>query len=111
MIELERNLADKKRRDEESNRRTRAVAVRERREKEIAAHELEAQGRQHVEDELNLLDSIRQVPGETISSRDADQDFGLRLAFSDQLMGQFVSSMANGLHKSVVDGLSGGGPK
>ena len=51
------------------------------------------------------------MPLETISYGDADQDFALGLAFSDQLMGQFVSTVANRLHQSVVDGPSGGGPK
>ena len=48
MVELERNLADKKLHDEESERRTSAAAARERREKEIAAHELETRDRRHM---------------------------------------------------------------
>ena len=51
------------------------------------------------------------TPAGAMSSGNASRDLALGLAVNDQYMGRFASSMADELHRSMVDELSGGAPK
>ena len=79
---------------EESEQLTSAVAVKGRREKEIADLKLRARSRWHEEDESRLLNSVGHTSAGAVSSGNASWDLALGLAVNDKSMGRFVSSMA-----------------